>query len=206
MAVDFTQDTERITWTQRSGKVIDLSFLQGHWTVEQYLLLTNSTNQLIEFTDGELEGLDMPSDEHQAVLEFLFLALRAFVMRIGGKARFAPLRLQVRSTKFREPDVLLLLDANDPRRQNAYWLGADLVVEIVSPDDPERDTVVKRADYAEARIPEYWIVNPIDETISVLTLEEDIYIEHGIFRRGEAATSRLLEGFGVSVDDVFDAQ
>jgi hypothetical protein len=32
-------------------------------------------------------------------------------------------------------------DANDPRRQNQYWLGADLVVEIVSPDDPERDTV-----------------------------------------------------------------
>ena len=79
-------------------------------------------------------------------------------------------------------------------------------VEIVSPDDPERDTVVKRADYADARIPEYWIVNPIDETISVLTLEDDTYVEHGIFRRGEGATSRLLDGFSVSVDGVFDAQ
>ena len=46
-----------------------------------------------------------------------------------------------------------MMDARDPRAQNAYWLGADLVVEIVSPDDPERDTVVKRSDYASAHIP-----------------------------------------------------
>jgi Uma2 family endonuclease len=114
--------------------------------------------------------------------------------------------MQVRPGKFREPDILLLLDTNDPRNQDAYWLGADLVVEIVSPDDPERDTVVKRADYAEARIPEYWIVNPIDETISVLSLSNEAYVEHGIFRRGESTNSLLLAGFSVSVDDVFDAK
>jgi Uma2 family endonuclease len=52
----------------------------------------------------------------------------------------APLRIQVRPGKFREPDILLVRDAHDPRRQHRYWLGADLVVEIVSPDNPERDT------------------------------------------------------------------
>lgn len=62
-------------------------------------------------------------------------------------------------------------DARDPRRQNRFWLGADLVVEVVSEDDPERDTKVKRADYASAGIPEYWIVNPLDNTITVLVLE-----------------------------------
>src|SRR4029078_10019427 len=104
------------------------------------------------------------------------------------------------SIKFREPDLLLMLDANHPRNQNAYWLGADLVVEIVSPDDPERDTKVKRVDYAAAGIPEYWIVNPEDETITVLTLGDDSYREHGVFGRGSAATSVLLQGFVVDVD------
>jgi len=51
---------------------------------------------------------------------------------------YTPLRLQIRSGKFREPDLLVVRDAHDPRGQNAYWLGADRVVEIVSPDDPER--------------------------------------------------------------------
>jgi Uma2 family endonuclease len=130
--------------------------------------------------------------------------LFTFVQSIGGTVLYAPLRLQIREGRFREPDLLLVRDANDPRRQNRYWLGADLVVEIISPDNPERDTVVKRADYAEARIPEYWIVNPMDETITILTIMGDSYTEHGVFQRGEEAASELLEGLVVPVADVFD--
>ena len=97
-------------------------------------------------------------------------------------------------------------DAGDPRRQNDYWRGADLVMEVVSPDDPERDTQVKRGDYAEARIPEYWIVNPMDETITVLTLAGGEYAEHGVFRGAQQAESASLEGFVLGVADVFDVQ
>jgi Uma2 family endonuclease len=79
-------------------------------------------------------------------------------------------------------------------------------MEIVSPDDPDRDTQVKRRDYAEARIPEYWIVNPMDETITVLTLAGEAYAEHGVFRRGQEAQSACLNGFALGVADVFDAQ
>jgi hypothetical protein len=46
----------------------------------------------------------------------------------------------------------------------------------------------------------------MDETISVLTLAGDQYVEHGLFRRGETATSALLDGFAVSVDAAFDAK
>lgn len=184
---------------------LDLMPLQGHWTETQYLLLTDQTNRLIEFTDGYIEVLPMPTENHQAILEYIFLALRVLAERISGKARFASLRLRVRADKFREPDILLVRDANDPRRQNRYWLGADLVVEIVSPDDPERDTRVKRADYAEAGILEYWIVNPLNETITVLALDDATYRQHGVFERGAFATSHLLDGFALPVDEVFDA-
>ena len=100
---------------------------------------------------------------------------------------------------------MLVRDAADPRAQEAYSLGADLVMEIVSPDNPGRDIHVKRADYAEARIPEYWIVNPLNETINVLALDGDAYAEHGAFKRGDHAPSATLEGFGVDVTGVFDA-
>ncbi|MDW8234700.1 MAG: Uma2 family endonuclease, partial [Roseiflexaceae bacterium] len=118
---------------------IDLTALQGTWSVAQYLALTAQTNRLIEYTDGVIEVLPMPTEKHQAMLEALFLAFRAYVERHGGKVRFAPLRLLVREGTFREPDILLVRDANDPRRQNDYWRGADLVAEIVSPDNPARD-------------------------------------------------------------------
>lgn len=206
MAVDARQTNLRMSWEEGNELVLNLDPLQGHWTEEQYLLLSNQTNCLLEYTDGYIEVLPMPTDKHQAISRLLFFALFAFVQRLGGTVFYAPLRVQVRSGKFREPDLLVLLNENDPRRQNAFWLGADLVVEIVSPDNPERDTEEKPVDYAATGIPEYWIINPLKSTISVLVLEGDGYVEYGVFHRGKNAASKLLEGFIISVDEVLDAK
>ncbi len=185
---------------------IDLEPLQGLWSVEQYLKLTSQTNRLIEFTDGVLELLPMPTKYHQAVSRVLFLALLAIMQRTGGDVFYAPLRVEVRPGKFREPDLLLVLNRSDPRAQDAYWTGADLVMEIVSPDQPRRDTEEKPLDYAEAGIPEYWIVNPLQETITVLVLDGAAYSQYGVFHRGQRATSKLLTGFSVAVDEVLDPE
>ncbi len=182
----------------------DSRTMQGLWTEAQYLRLTDGCNHPIEFTDGQLELQPMPTDRHQSILKFLFRAL-LFVEDIGGVVHFAALRLRVREGKFREPDLLLLLDAQDPRRRDDYWLGADLVLEVVSPDNPTRDLVEKRDDYAEANIPEYWIVDPMDETLTVLTLVDGQYAERGVFRRGQQARSGCLPDFSVAVAAVFDA-
>lgn len=204
MAVAAHTPTLRLV-TSDGETIADSSTLQGLWTEEQYLRLTDHSNRLIEFTDKRLEVLPMPTKRHQAIVKYLLFVLNAFLDPRGGTVFFAPLRLQIREGKFREPDLMVARDASDPRLQNAYWLGADLVMEIVSEDDPERDTVTKRADYAEGRVPEYWIVNPIDETITVLRLEGEQYAEHGVFRRRDKATSALLEGFVVEVNEVFEA-
>ena len=119
--------------------------------------------------------------------------------------RIAPLRLHIRKGKFREPDLLLLLSASDRRRQNRFWTGADLVVEVVSPDKPKRDLVSKRQDYAAVGVLEYWIVNPANETILVLVLNKKRYRRLGSFARGSVARSSLLQGFQLGVDQVFDA-
>ena len=185
--------------------VAGLSALQGFWTEAQYLELTNGCNRLIEFTDGRIEILPTPTKRHQAILRFLFLAAYSFVRGIGGDAFFAPLRLRIRDGKFREPDLLLVADMDDPRAQDDYWRGADLVMEVVSPDDPERDLVEKRRDYAEAGVPEYWIVHPLDETVTVLVLSGGEYREHGVFRPGERAGSATLPGFSVDVREAFAA-
>ena len=191
--------------TADASSVADLSALQGSWTEAQYLKLTGHCNRLIEFTDGRLEILPMPTQRHQAISRYLFLAMLVVLRDSGGDVFYAPLRLRVRAGKFREPDLLLVRQAGDPRCRDEYWLGADLVLEVVSPDDPGRDLVDKRADYAEARVPEYWIVNPIDETITVLFLGDGGYREYGVFRPGQQADSPLLPGFSVDVREAFSA-
>ena len=178
---------------------------QGAWSDDAYLWLTDHSNRLIEFTDGCIEELPVPTFTHQSILLFLYDLLRAYLKPRGGVVMVAALRLRVRPGKFREPDVLLLRDRADRRCQDRYWEGADLVVEVVSPYRPDRDLVEKRADYAEAGIPEYWIADPRDETIRVLSLQGAAYVEHGLYQRGDMATSALLDGFAAEVSAVFNA-
>lgn len=181
---------------------------QGCWSDEHYLWLTDHTRRLVEFTDGRVEALPMPTERHQIILLFLYRLLYAHVHEAPreGVVVTSGLRMRVREGKFREPDLLLLRDRTDSRRQDRFWLGADLVVEIVSPDDPSRDLVVKRADYAEAAIPEYWIVDPRTEAVTVLGLTANGYVERGAFARGDVATSSLLDGVTVDVTALFDAE
>jgi Uma2 family endonuclease len=73
-------------------------------------------------------------------------------------------------------------------------------MEIVG-EDLEQKTI----DYAEGGIPEYWIVDPQEKKILVLALQGKTYQPQGEFGEGETATSRLLDGFSVSVTDVFQA-
>ncbi|MBM3223827.1 MAG: Uma2 family endonuclease [Candidatus Tectomicrobia bacterium] len=197
-----------VTATQEQLDVLLAELLppQGQWSEEAYLWLTDHTTRLIEFTDGYLEVLPMPTDEHQTLVLWLYEMLVAFLRPRGGKVLVAPLRLKIRDGKYREPDLLLVRSAQDPRRQNRFWLGADVVVEVVSPDKPERDLIDKRNEYATAQIPEYWIVHPQRETITVLVLQGQAYNEHGMFGRGTMATSALLPGFCVSVDALLDAE
>ena len=181
---------------------------QGCWSDDHYLWLTDRTRSLVEFTDGRVEVLPMPTERHQIILLFLYRLLYAHVHDAPreGVVVTSGLRMRVREGKFREPDLLLLRDRTDSRRQDRFWLGADLVVEIVSPDDPARALVVKRADYAEAAIPEYWIVDPRAETVTVLGLAANGYVERGAFARGDVATSSLLDGVTVDVTALFDAE
>jgi len=95
--------------------------------------------------------------------------------------------------------------AQDARRQNRFWLGADLAMEVVSDDKPQRDLLEKRGDYAEAGVPEYWVVNPDSATITVLRLEGKSYVDAGVYSRGHMAASVLAPEFSVAVASVFDA-
>ena len=94
-----------------------------------------------------------------------------------------------------------------PRKKEDYWEGADFVIEVVSDDSESfaHDYSQKRADYAEARIGEYWIVDPQEHRIVVLKLEGGSYVPRGEFGPGQRAASVMLEGFSVDVDAIFAA-
>lgn len=179
----------------------------SRFTEEEYLTLDSEGGRLIELVDWKLEELPMPTLEHQLIADYLLDRFKEFIApRKLGKMLFAPLPVHLRAGLYREPD-LIFLSQNRLGAGTKYPEGADLVVEIVSPDakSQKRDYEEKRRDYAGAMIPEYWIVDPEEKSISVLVLEGRQYREHGVFRAGESATSVLLPGLAMAVAEVFRA-
>lgn len=175
---------------------------QGAWSELEYLQLNG--NRPIEFSDGCLEVLPMPTTTHQLIALYLYRAIVLFAEpQKLGLALAAPIRVRLWKGKYREPDVLFMLAAHAARISDEFWDGADLVMEVVSDDDRRRDLELKRGEYAQAGIPEYWIVDPRHSQITLLYLDGDHYIEHGQFGVGQRAGSVLLPDFSVDVTEVF---
>lgn len=191
-------------WAEPTWDVAWLFPEQGNWSEEEYFALP--TNRLVEFSQGILEVLPLPTQAHQRTVAYLHTVLHTYARHNRpGTVLVAPMRVQLWPGKFREPDILFMLAKHEARRGEQFWQGADLVMEVVSPDDRLRDTETKRREYAQAGIPEYWIVDPTEQQITVLALVDGAYVAHGEFGPGDWAGSRLLEGFVVEVTAVFTA-
>jgi len=194
--------------SRRGEPAWEIAFLfppQGEWTEEEYLAL--NTSRLIELSDGCLEVLPMPTPLHQLIVRFLFRLLDAFVLSQGlGEVFFAPLPVRLWSGKYREPDIIYVRPERI-RSLRKQLDGADLAMEVVSEgaENRERDLETKRREYAKAGIGEYWIVDLQERRITVLALDGRVYRVHGQFGPGTQATSVLLPGFAVAVDNVFAA-
>ena len=204
MTVDALQILpRRSTKGEPAWEIARLFPSQGEWSEADYLAL--DTRQMIELSEGCLEVLPMPTILHQTIVKVLLKLLDAHVLaHVAGTVLCAPLPVRLWAGKLREPDIVYLR----PERIGnfrGYPTGADLVMEVVSEgkENFERDFVTKRREYAEAKIVEYWIIDPQEQRITVLKLDGTTYQVHGTFAPGDQATSVLLPGLKVDVSAVF---
>ncbi len=173
---------------------------QGDWSEEEYFAL--ETKRLVEYSDGFLDILPTPTIFHQLILQFLYSQLDAFVAANDlGTVVLAGYKVRLRARKYREPDILFIKAAKRDRIKKQYCERPDLVIEVVSEKNRAHDIDIKRREYAKAGIPEYWIIDAEEETITVLVLKarQRKYGVHGAFRKGMAANSKTLPGFVVDV-------
>ncbi len=102
MPGEMSSQTTHATQQQVDAFVLEVLPAQGQWSEDDYLWLTDHTTRLIELSNGYIEELPMPTDQHQTILLFLYELLAAFLKPLGGKVLVAPLRLKIRDRTFRE--------------------------------------------------------------------------------------------------------
>ncbi|HET6246756.1 MAG TPA: Uma2 family endonuclease [Tepidisphaeraceae bacterium] len=175
---------------------------QGYWDEYDFFSLPNTRG--VEFNDGMIEVLPLPKKTHELLVLFLAKLIEAYVIakNLGGVVLPSGYKIRIPSRKYRQPDVTYLNADQNSRSNENFTDSAELAVEIVSADDPDRDYVVKREEYALARVPEYWIVDYLHAQILILRLENGSYVEHGKFTAGQQATSSRFPGLVFSVDDL----
>jgi len=186
----------------QTTEILKLFPLQGEWTEAEYFSLPD-TSHLVELSEGRLIIPDMPGDDHQKVAINLSTILHTYVREHKlGEVRFSPLPVRIWKDKIREPNVVFMSSSHSRRIRKKFWGVPDLLMEIISKSNEWVDRVVKFAEYAQAGIPEYWIIDPNKKTIEVFYLEQGHYIlleKCGIV---DTAHSRILGGFEIGVDAV----
>jgi len=183
--------------------IAELFPAQGEWSEEEYLSLSN-TNRIVELCDGKVEIAKMPTDPHQRVVgRLLFFFMLFLAGRKLGHIRTAPLPVRLRPGKFREPDLIFMATQHAGRITVEHWGIPDLVAEVHSPGTRRLDKVIKKREYAQAGIPEYWMVDYNAKTIEVYRLHDATYQSSGRFGVGDTLTSPQLPGFELAIAEVF---
>ena len=178
------------------------------YSFEEYLNYDDGTDNRYELVDGRLELMNPPTVRHFLIAKFLeqyfdgeiekeglsWVCFREAGVRIGWrKSRLADLFIVPKEA------AIELLD-----NTAIFQVPPLLVVEVVSPDSVSRDYRYKRSEYAALGIPEYWIVDPRDDKVTVLLLEEGLY-EERVFTGENRIVSRQFSSLELTANQVLAA-
>lgn len=178
-------------------------------TATDYLHYNDGTDDRYELVNGILTEIPPESNLNARIAVFLFtqfLKLLPFTRLCHKDAE-----LQVTSIKasFRIPDLMVLSEAGEAAlagsSRNTITLEMPapmLVIEVVSPDDPARDYRFKRSEYAVRGVPEYWIVDPAQKQVLILTLVEGFYDE-AIFKGEQPLASSIFPALTLTPAQIF---
>jgi Uma2 family endonuclease len=181
-------------------------------TLEEYLNYDDGTDTRYELVNGELVVMPTESDLNDRIASFLFayfLQLGIPYYRLSMKAQIA---VSGTRASARQPDLMVLSQetATALNGVNQRLITHDmppplLVVEVVSPNQENRDYRHKRTEYAGRHIPEYWIVDPIAQKVTILEWVDGLY-EEQVYQGEAVIASHLFSSLNLTAAQVLEAE
>ncbi len=171
------------------------------WTYKEYYQLND--DKRYELIEGELIEIPAPTPNHQEILLELSLLLRNYVKtRKSGKIYLAPCDVIFSDINTLQPDIFYISkDKLQIIQKNGIFGSPDLIVEIVS-SNPDKDKVDKFRIYEKHQVQEYWLVDPIKESIEIFVLTKDQFISYSNVQNKAKVKSRLFSDIDISYSDI----
>ncbi|WP_229720194.1 Uma2 family endonuclease [Oceanobacillus neutriphilus] len=173
--------------------------------------LTWDEGERLELIDGDIFNMSpAPSRRHQQVLRELSTAFSIFLREKECEVFFAPfdVRLLVDNKQDNDinnvvqPDLAIVCDQEklDDKGCNG---SPDMIIEILSPASIKLDRWIKYQLYEEAKVKEYWLVDPVNESVEIYLLIDEQYKFQGVFTKGETISVHTLPDLKLDLDQVF---
>lgn len=164
------------------------------YSFEEYCTYDDGTDNHYELVDGKLELMNPPIFRHFLIAKFLEQAFDAQINRLQLPwicLKDAGIRTGWNKSRLPDLYVIPVEQIQENLEQSAIAQTPPLlVVEIVSHESIKRDYRYKRSEYAALEIPEYWIVDPLENQIAILQFAEGLYDE--IILSGEQKISSTI--------------
>ncbi len=101
-----------------------------------------------------------------------------------------------------QPDICIICDP--AKIDSRGCTGApDIVIEILSPGNNQKELRNKYDVYQEAGVLEYWLISPQDKSFLKYTLTGDVYQPSRLMTLGDVITTSVLPGFELYLDVIF---
>ncbi|MDJ1173818.1 Uma2 family endonuclease [Roseofilum capinflatum] len=154
---------------------------------EEYLTYEDGTDTRYELVNGELVAMSLGTGKHGAIIRFLLLQFEQTLATSKEPLTVLPGLVAVRSPRggrwdtCRIPDITLLSQEqweDMAEREAVINLNEPpplLVVEVVSPSTKMDDYRSKQSEYSVLNIPEYWIVDPLEQKVTLGQLDHGLY-------------------------------
>jgi Uma2 family endonuclease len=130
-----------------------------------------------EIIDGEHYMSPAPSTKHQTVSRRLQFQIYSQIELTGlGQVFNAPTDVELAPHDIVEPDLILVMNDRVAIITPSRILGVpNLLIEILSPSNPNHDRILKFEMYARTGVSEYWIVDPEEESVAQWVLKDGSY-------------------------------
>src|SRR6266568_6574316 len=172
------------------------------WTYEEYYKLDD--DQRYEIIGGNLLMAPAPDTWHQDWSRKLFRLIDRFVTKNNrGEVFYAPIDIVFDEENTVQPDIVFIATPNLQIIQRRAIFGVpDLLVELVSPSSVRRDRYDKKQLYARFGVKEYWIGDPANKALEILTLKSGNYELHCSAEEKGKLTSLLLPGLEFDLSEI----
>lgn len=158
-----------------------------------------------QLIDGDLVMIASPNMQHQRIIERLLRLMDAHVEENDfGEVFVSPVDVYLSGTSTLVPDLAFVAKERLGIVGTQKVEGApDLVVEVLSPPTGYYDLRKKKRLYAEAGVAEYWVVDPLEESVEVHTNAEGAFALRERAEGGGSVPSQIISGLSVGLDALF---